>query len=310
MAGGKKKKKPASNPARGFATTSIASKPKVEAAESELPAIAAKELQESINQEQILASDGAVEPQVPSQKILTAEEFEKQLEESELQVLVEKHAAKSKRDAARQRTRLETDRRVLRGQAESLNTRKWLPPELMEEILELVHTEGRFAGSASDVPNNQKQASEEELTIRLWTLQQALIGAGFPEDKVLQALRHVLEISDRIGVGNKDVIWGIEESLDWLARECSRGELPDYESWQRKAVLPKSYTGRLCSFIVQRCPNDVRNTNRKPPSLGFNNSTSRFGQEACEFFNCEWQYAQERKAAVTNKKVGCSGLRE
>ncbi len=30
MAGGKKKKKPASNPARGFATTSIASKPKAE----------------------------------------------------------------------------------------------------------------------------------------------------------------------------------------------------------------------------------------------------------------------------------------
>jgi ATP-dependent RNA helicase DHX29 len=252
MAGGKKKKKPASNPARGFATTSIASKPKIEAADSELPAIASNELLDTVNQEQVVVADGTVESQVLSLKTLTAEEFEKQLEESELQVLVEKHAAKSKRDAARQKTRLETDRRVLRGQAETLNTRKWLPPELMDEILELVHTEGRFAGSANDVPSNQKQASEEELTIRLWTLQQALIAARFPDEKVVQALRHVLEISDRIGVGNKDVIWGIEESLDWLARECSRGELPDYESWQRKMVLPKSYTGEICGFIVYK----------------------------------------------------------
>jgi len=248
MAGGKKKKKPiASNPARGFATTSIASKPKVEASVPEAdptPSKEAKDADDVEQKEQVIATSSVPES-ATTKKPLTAEEFEKQLEESELQVLVQKHAQKSKREALRQKTRLETDRRVLRSQAESLNTRKWLPPELMEEILDLVKSEGRFAGQSNDVSSSTKQASEEELTIRLWTLQQALIGAGFLEDKVILALRHVLDISDRIGAGNKDAIWGMEESLDWLARECPRMELPDYENWQRKiGFLPKSQTGR------------------------------------------------------------------
>ncbi len=136
---------------------------------------------------------------------------------------------------------------MLRGQAESLGTRKWLPPELMEEILDLVNAEGRFAGSANDSASNVKQASEEELTIRLWTLQQALVGAGFIEENVGRAIRHVLDLSDKIGVGNKDAIWGMEESLEWLARECPREELPDYENWQRKAGAPsKSQIGLFC----------------------------------------------------------------
>jgi len=158
---------------------------------------------------------------------------------------VDKHATKSKREALRQKTRLETDRRVLRSQAEVLNTRKWLPLELMEEILDLVKAEGRYTGQTTDTSTTQKQASEEDLTIRLWTLYQALVGAGFLEEKVLLALRHVLDISDKIIAGNKDAIWGMEESLDWLSRECSRNELPDYENWQRKTgVLPKSQAGK------------------------------------------------------------------
>ncbi|KAL2073640.1 hypothetical protein VTL71DRAFT_10966 [Oculimacula yallundae] len=242
MAGGKKKKKPAANPARGFATTSIASKPKVEVVELDTPPTALSEQQGNIEVEEKqrnASADTISDPTTASNKTLTAEEFEKQLEDSELQILVEKHALKSKRDAIRQKTRLETDRRVLRGQAESLNTRRWLPPELMDEILELVSQEGRFAGQSNDSVGNVKQASEEELTIRLWILQQALVGAGFVEEKVIRAIRHVLDISDKIGVGSKDAIWGMEESLEWLARECTRDELPDYDNLFRK-ILPKS----------------------------------------------------------------------
>ncbi|KAH9223643.1 ATP dependent RNA helicase-like protein [Leptodontidium sp. 2 PMI_412] len=246
MAGGKKKKKPATNPARGFATTSIASKPKIEVAEQETPSTASPEHQANLETEekdQTASANPKLGPAVASNKNLTAEEFEKQLEDSELQILVEKHAQKSKRDALRQKTRLETDRRVLRSQAESLNTRKWLPPELMEEILDLVGGEGRFGGQSNDSSSNAKQTSEEELTIRLWTLQQALVGAGFIEEKVVRAIRHVLDISDKIGAGNKDAIWGMEESLEWLARECTRDELPDYENAHRKAgLLSKSQT--------------------------------------------------------------------
>ncbi|EKD13893.1 uncharacterized protein L3040_005494 [Drepanopeziza brunnea f. sp. 'multigermtubi'] len=232
MVGGKKKKKPATNPARGFATTSVASKPKAEIAESETTAT--EHTLETQQTDQILAAENHTEAPVVQEKTLTAEEFEKQLEDSELQILVEKHSQKSKRDALRQKTRLETDRRVLRSQAESLNTRKWLPTELMEEIMDLVNAEGRYTGQSND-SGNVKQASEEELIIRLWTLQQALTGAGFIEEKVSQAVRHVLDISDKIGTGNKDAIWGMEESLDWLARECSREQLPDYDNWHRKA---------------------------------------------------------------------------
>lgn len=246
MAGGKKKKKPASNPARGFATTSIASKPKPEANDDESGP--ATELPATLQ----IAQDDATQIVAPKQgasdtssKTISPEEFEKQLENSELQVLVEKHAQKSKRDALRQKTRLETDRRVLRGQAEILNTRKWLPPELMEEILDLVKAEERFTGPAADSTVPLKPSSEEELTVRLWTLQQSLISAGFLETKVISALEYVLKISDKIGSNAKDAIWGMEEGLDWLARNCLRDDLPDYDNWSRKAGISAKSQGRL-----------------------------------------------------------------
>ena len=246
MAGGKKKKKPAPNPARAVATTSIASKQKLELPEivdEPAPLHEPKAAVETQHQEQAAPPTSSL---VASEKALTAEEFEKQLEESELQVLVEKHAQKSKRDAARQKTRLETERRLLRSQADSLNTRKWLPPELMEEILDLIKTDGRFTGQTNEASSNTKPASEEDLTVRLWTLQQALLGSGFVEEKANLALRQVLDISDKIVAGNKDSIWGLEEALDWLARNCSREELPDYDNWQRRTGgIARSQTGQL-----------------------------------------------------------------
>ncbi|PQE23976.1 helicase associated domain-containing protein [Rutstroemia sp. NJR-2017a WRK4] len=242
MAGGKKKKKPAANPARGFATTSIASKPKTETPTTETEkddptesAVGTSEGQQSKDQAETLAAN---DKSAEQKQNLSPEEFEKQLEHSDLQLLVEKHSQKSKRDALRQKTRLETDRRVLRGQAEILSTRKWLPPELMEEILDLIKMEGRFSGPATDT-SSMKQLAEEDLTIRLWTLQQSLIGAGFLPDKVMSAIQHVLDIADKISGGSKDNIWGLEEALEWLSRECSRDELPDYQNFHRKAG-PKS----------------------------------------------------------------------
>ncbi|RDW60905.1 putative helicase associated-containing protein [Coleophoma cylindrospora] len=244
MAGGKKKKKPASNPARGFATTSIASKPKADEVVLEEEPEAAQELKgqpESNPKESRNTSSDSTKPS-EQQTELSPEEFERRLELSELQLLVEKHAQKSKRDAQRQRTRLETDRRVLRGQAETLSTRKWLPSELMDEILDLVNSEGRFSNQA-DAQTGTKQLSEEELTVRLWTLQQALVDAGFPEDRVLLALQHILAIADKLSHANKESIWGMEEALEWLARECTRDELPDYDQVPRKnAALLKSHT--------------------------------------------------------------------
>lgn len=244
MAGAKKKKsKPATNPARGFATTSVASKPRADiptpgqdkatlpngATTSDpvavgLPKADASNLQSTAQSIQIV-------PEAQSETSLSPEEFERQLEESELQLLVEKYAQKVKRDALRQKSRLITDRRLLRGQAEPLNTRKWLPQELMDQILDLIQAESRFAASSltSERPLNEKMPSEEDLTIRLWTLQQTLAGLSFSTDKIDAVLQYVLELAPAVASSNRDYIWGLEEALDWLAKSCSREELREYD---------------------------------------------------------------------------------
>ncbi|KAJ3498286.1 hypothetical protein NLG97_g1245 [Lecanicillium saksenae] len=237
MAGNKKKKKPAANPARGFATTSIAAKPRPEATETDSAGSAAappdkKDAPPSTSEAPKPDSGNAQE------KPLSAEEFEKQLEESELQLLVEKLSQKCKRDAARQRNRLETDRRLLRGQAESINSIKWFNSELMDHIQDLISGETRFSVSSLSAENHGagKMPSEEEMVARLWTLQLTLQSAGFQESRVRSAVKHILDITPSISAPGKDLIWGLEESLDWLARECDVGELPAYESKPKPTV--------------------------------------------------------------------------
>ena len=254
MAGAKKKKsKPAANPARGFATTSVASKPRVEAAApagtppNGTVASDSSAVTSTIKPDPSIApSTGQTSQPATDSKpelSLSPEEFERQLEESELQLLVEKHAQKVKRDATRQKTRLETDRRLLRGQAEPLNTRKWLPQELMDQILDLIQPESRFSASslATERPINEKKPSEEDLTMRLWTLQQTLSSLSFSAEKIDAVLQYVLDLAPSISSANRDYIWGLEEALDWLAKSCEREELRDYDS--RSVKPPKSQSG-------------------------------------------------------------------
>lgn len=233
MAGKKKTKKPAANPARGFATQSIASKARVEPVdEPTVPSKKASETAKSNVPPQPNDADNPASGAEVKKIELTPEEFEAQLEEAELQILVEKHAQKTRRDAQRQKQRLDTDRRLLRSQSEPINAKKWLPTELMDHILDLIQAEGRFAASSttSDGVSGGKMLSEEDLTIKLWILQQTLRGSGFPEDKVQAALQYVLDISTSITGSIKDSIWGLDEAMDWFARECPLDELPEYES--------------------------------------------------------------------------------
>lgn len=239
MAGKKKKTKPASNPARGFATTSIASKPREAAVVDAATVTPSLEIEDKKAEESSgTTSDKPQATKTDTTKAaqLSPEEYEKHLEESELQVLAEKHAIKARRDASRQVTRLQTERRLQRSQAEFLNTRKWLPTELLDDMLDLVNKDHKYASANANDSPAQKPLTEEDLTIKLWTLQQALEGAGFTEYKARAAVKYILDTSDRIVLGNKDTIWGLEEALQWLARECSRDELPDYESFQTKAL--------------------------------------------------------------------------
>lgn len=247
MAGKKKAKKPAANPARGFATTSIASKPRADTADG-IDDIAdaatkgngnappsSKDAPPSTAGQPGDAAKGT-KPENP----LSPEEFERQLEESELQLLVEKYAQKVKRDAQRQKNRLETDRRLLRSQAEPINTKKWLPQELMDHLLDLVQAEGRFAASSvvTEGGTTGKVLQEEDATMKLWTLQQTLTGAGFPEEKIRPVLQFVLDMAANVSTSNRDSIWGLDEALDWLARECTQEELPNYDG--RGKLPPKS----------------------------------------------------------------------
>ncbi|KAI1262662.1 helicase associated domain-containing protein [Xylariaceae sp. FL1019] len=236
MAGAKKKKtKPAANPARGFATTSVASKPRLD---SDAPS--GTQTPNSLDSQSkkldapsataTAAQSTTIAPPPEKEKELSPEEFERQLQESELQFLVEKYAQKVKRDAQRQKGRLETDRRLLRGQAEPLNTRKWLPQEIMDQVLDLIHAESRFSPSSigSEKPT-EKPLSEEDLTMRLWTLQQTLAGLPFPEEKMTTVIKHVLGLTPNVSTNNKDYIWGLDEALDWLAKQCTREELREYD---------------------------------------------------------------------------------
>ena len=257
MAGGKKKKKLASNPARGFATTSVASKPRADVSDiASTVEGSSKPVTPSEKSIEVgTGSDGAVGSETQTKFVpqISPEEFEKQLEVSELQDLVDKHAQKSKREAARQISRLQTERRLLRNQADTLNTRKWLPPELIDGILEVI-TADSYAASRTTSPDNHsklKSLSEEDLTIKLWTLQQTLDGIGFSKEKILLVLDYILGVSDKISIGNKESIWGLEESLEWLALECARDELSDYDSSQIKLKFLKSQTGMsiLCSSL-------------------------------------------------------------
>ncbi|KAG6039358.1 hypothetical protein E4U41_002830 [Claviceps citrina] len=235
-----KKKKAAANPARGFATTSIASKPRPEVSEPEakpLPRFpktvdGAPPLSESAPPSASCASGDAAGQQTQQEKPLSAEEFERQLDESELQLLVEKYSPKTKRDAQRQRTRLDTDRRLLRSQADTINAPKWLPPDMVDYILDIIKAETRFAASSvsSEHVGTGKLPSEEDMIVRLWTLRQTLSAAGFPEDKVEAALKHTVDIAANVSSALRDSIWGLDEALEWLARECSADELPSYES--------------------------------------------------------------------------------
>ncbi|KAG5952596.1 hypothetical protein E4U53_000472 [Claviceps sorghi] len=285
-----KKKKPAANPARGFATTSIASKPRPEVSEPESkPSPRSSKTLDGAppSSENAPSSTEAAPGDAAGQKSqqehpLSPEEFERQLEESELQLLVEKHALKTKRDAQRQRTRLDTDRRLLRGQADTINAPKWLPPDMVDYILDLIKAETRFSASnvSSEHVGPGKLPSEEDMIVRLWTLRQTLSAAAFPEVKVEAALKHILDIAPNVSSASRDSVWGLDEALEWLARECSAHELPPYE-FKGKSLLKDTPTDT---------PNISRSSTPKPSSNSSKSRASTRGSKSA---------SQKKKLLVT-----------
>lgn len=233
-----KKKKPAGNPARGFATTSIASKPKVEKEKAAVEA-APKEnapvpSKDSPNIPQAAAP--AIKQVEPLRQDIsqTPDEFEAQLERDELQLLVEKHAAKVRRESRRQVTKFETDRRVLRAQSHHMTVHEWLPNEVLDTIISLAQTESNDSNRRQGQQQSLlKVMSEEDAMSKLWTLNLTLRDLGFSSEQTEPVLRWLC--SDAGGVDATSAVWGLQESLEWLALDQCEGHSFSYEDTKPKS---------------------------------------------------------------------------
>lgn len=213
-----KKKKPAGNPARGFATTSIASKPKQEKTVATAP---------TNGDAPVLTKESTTTIETPSQSVAskteavgkvveqTPEELEAQLERDELQLLVEKHAPKVRRDAHRNVLKFQTDRRVLRGQSHSMTVHDWLPNEILDSIVSLAQAESNDSNRRQGSQPLLKILSEEDAMSKLWTLDMTLQELGFSKDQVQPVL--IWLCASAATVDSSASVWGLQEALEWLA---------------------------------------------------------------------------------------------
>lgn len=253
----KKKKKPASNPARGFATVSVPSKPKPEST-AETPSTTAGDSKATPQNEPQAPraedypageiSSGA--PRAgPSLQNYSPEELEKHLEEAELQILVDTYAAKCKSDAVRLATKLETERRVIRQQSVPLSLLEWLPTEIQDRILELAGTEEHDYLISNARGNGAKQAgSEEELYGKLWTLKETLLKLGFSAERTEEALKHVLSyFAGSPASTSREAAWNLDEALEWLAMHSDKEDLPPYT---QTTTRPQKDADSVTSWMI------------------------------------------------------------
>jgi ATP-dependent RNA helicase DHX29 len=225
MAPNKKKKKPASNPARGFATVSTPSKkvdksPPEAKDDSEVPSIDGKHASAEKNgQSRVGLDSGASDLQH-----MTPEELEQHLEEAELQSILDVHGQRSKRDVSRQVARLETERRGLRQSGMMLETEGWLH-DVLDEILELVTS---FPPDLKTTKTAEERFNDTDLCVKLWTVQETLQSLNFRN--VEGVLRHLIKMSSVIAEpGSNSMIWGLDEAMDWLGIHSDPKDLPGYQ---------------------------------------------------------------------------------
>ncbi|TKA30499.1 hypothetical protein B0A50_02727 [Salinomyces thailandicus] len=238
MAGGNKKKrtKPAANPARGFATTSLpkANKPVVDPKDTDSTNASDRATLDtaptSVESPDTKGEETKPDPQRELHE-LSPEELEAQLEASELQQFVEVNAAKVRKETARQVGRLDTDKRVLRGQADFLSVKDWLPDELMQQVLDYT-----VAESESELNGSKTLQSPvgDELLSKVWVLRNCLLDLEIPPSRVNEVLGWV--VAHPPSHDSSGFAWGISNALDWLSTNCVTGELFDYDYQKPRAV--------------------------------------------------------------------------
>ena len=242
-AGNKKKKKGVSNSARGFATTSIQSKTKLEASteEEDVKTSATTKPPEVPQRSTRGASDGYhVSIARHDDKEISPFDYAVELETSDLQLFVEKHAAKVRRDASRAVSKLQTDKRVLRGQSEPLYVQNWLPEELMQQIIDLAIEDIRHEHEAT---KKGRMEMKDEWVSSIWSLRLCLKELELPEEQVNEAISAVLENNPEDGEG-RGPIWGLPAALDWLALTGQADKcFTSYDTPpRREGISPKSPT--------------------------------------------------------------------
>jgi ATP-dependent RNA helicase DHX29 len=244
-----KKKKPTGNPARGFATTSIASKPKPE---KSTPDATAKENVPPPSKEHVpetqSAPEAAPKAEVLKQEVVqTPEELEAQLERDELQLLVEKHAPKVRRESHRNVSKFQTDRRVLRGQSHAMTVHDWLPNEILDSIIALAQAESNDSNRRQGPQSLLKVLSEEDAMSKLWTLDLTLRELGFSSDHTQPVLKWLC--ANAAAVDSSASIWGLQEALEWLALDhCENHSFSYEEQIPKRTAVDTSDMSRPCEF--------------------------------------------------------------
>lgn len=249
-----KKKKPTTNPARGFATISLPSKAKaVEPPPSSLlRPVAAAAMAPPSDASKLVP--GHYEPP-------TAEEEE----EAELQRVVEMQGARVRREAQRLANKAETEKRTLRSTCSPLrlgnvlafqharSTRQQADgageggAELLgEEILRRAREE--FAQQARCSP---RVVGGPALLLPAWTLHRAFLALGFPEARLEEALRAVMGLA---GSAEKPAEVLMEDLLEWLAVHSSVAELPPFQdSAMSAAAAAAAAVPTPSSALASKC---------------------------------------------------------
>lgn len=244
MPSNKKRKKPANHSARGFATVSTPSRSKVDdgRVENSADPIAESETLGPNKVECNSPLESAVTGKLQKDlHELTAEELESHFEESNLQLLLEDHGEKCRKEASRQFNRVITEQRVLRPQSERLEVGFRLPDEYIQEILDLLKAQTNIDNLDNESVRvlTESDISESDLVVRLWTLEKILGRLGFKQDLIRLALTSLLrkrQFSQLIT--GKESIWGLDECFDILTLLCDPRDTPLYE-YQPTDARPK-----------------------------------------------------------------------
>ena len=217
----KKKKRAAANPARGFTTVSVPSKPK----QDDLVADSPTATNDGVNIEPASSvmdtptTDPGAPPNIQN---MLPDELEDYLERAEIEGLLESDGTRCKSDAVRQITKLKTEIRQLRAQSTALTTFGWLDDSLISGIIALQQEEHTSLFETVEVPSG-----DHKLLLDLWVLDQVLSALSLPRvDDVLDQIIH--QALSRSFKSSSGYIWGLSQALDWYALNLSLQELPKY----------------------------------------------------------------------------------